>query len=95
MRLSTHLRMAFHDWMWDGGASPDVARRLARRLPLYFSDPEHISPAEFDRRLSAGAPVAFAVHSHSPFVEVNPAPKTWTTGNSTVFTHPYSTNPHA
>lgn len=38
-RLWWLLRLAFHDWMWEGGASPDRPRALARKLPLYFSDP--------------------------------------------------------
>lgn len=38
-RLGWLLRVAFHDWMWEGGHRPDFARRMARTLPLYFSDP--------------------------------------------------------
>lgn len=40
--LRLHLRCAFHDWMWNGGGKEECGwrRRLARRLPLYFSDPD-------------------------------------------------------
>ena len=39
-RLWWLLRIAFHDWMWEGGGHhPDRPRWLARKLPLYFSDP--------------------------------------------------------
>jgi hypothetical protein len=44
--LIWHLRVAFHDWMWSGGARPALPRRVARRLPLYFSDPYYVTDDE-------------------------------------------------
>lgn len=41
MKLRRHLRLAFHDWMWDNPRNPRDAfmRRLCWRLPTYFTDP--------------------------------------------------------
>ena len=91
-RLSTHLRMAFHDWMWSADKGivhrdePNLAQRLARRLPLYFSDPEaHDFPSNWD----AAEPVHFGVRRPTtPLIEVNPPQRTWASGTTTVFIDP-------
>lgn len=48
-------RVRFHDWMWDGGSRSTPLRRMARRLPLYFSDPYWMKPSEVERVFREGA----------------------------------------
>ena len=46
----------------------------------------------FDYMFAHGRPVTFRVRACRPLIEVNPAPKTWATGNSAVITFPLSSN---
>lgn len=39
MKLSRHLRLAFHDWMWSPKSRHPRIRRCCQRLPLYLTDP--------------------------------------------------------
>ena len=86
-------RITFHDWMWTPTSTLRPARRLARRLPLYFSDPG----TEHDYQLSGSVnrrTLTGAVTTNGLRGSVTPAP--WNvavdgdTTSGTVRRHAYS-----
>lgn len=76
-------RDRFQRWMWSDGPHPsNPFRRIARRLPLYFSDPDMPSRRELGRILKVSEPT----FSGSGFVRVN---ENTTTGSGS-FTFRYN-----
>lgn len=81
LRRWFQARERFHDWMWSGGDGASLARRLARRLPYYFSDPYWMTDEQIDRAFAKGSPVVIA---GSPWVQIQ-TPSTWSANTTTVW----------